>query len=154
MKTMGQNMINDEFYEDCQITMTLDDALEYKENVMLNGLPGTGKTAITKSWLAHNKDKVNGYWIDCPLMRKCIGKELVKNGLRLIGQVFSNDEIDKMASTPNLVVVVDNYQYISKEQETHIYLLCYGFVVDGREESGFKKIYILEFVCSIKTEEI
>lgn len=147
-------MSDDEIYVDCQITLALDNALKHKENIMLTGLSGSGKTAITKSWLTHNKDKVNGYWIDCPLLRKCVGKELVKNGLHLIGQLFSNDEIDKMASTPNLVVIADNYQYASNEQKMHICLLCDGLVVDEREESGFKAIDNLEFVCSIKTEEI
>lgn len=59
-----------------------------------------------------------------------------------------------MASTPNLVVIADNYQYASDEQKMHINLLCDGFVVDEREESGFKAIDNLEFVCSIKTEGV
>lgn len=147
-------MSDDGIYVDCQITSALDNALKYKENIMLTGLSGSGKTAITESWLTHNKDKVNGYWIDCALMRKCVGKEFIKNGLHLIGQLFSNDEIDKMASTPNLVVIADNYQYVSNEQRKHLFLLCDGFVVDEREESGFKAIDNLEFVCSIKTEGI
>lgn len=147
-------MSDDEIYVDCQITSTLDNALKHKKSIMLTGLSGSGKTAITKSWLTHNKGKINGYWIDCALMRKCVGKELIKNGLHLIGQLFSNDEIDKMASTPNLVVIADNYQYVSDEQRKHLFLLCDGFVVDEREESGFKAIDNLEFVCSIKTEGI
>ena len=142
----------DDFYMENPTTEQLDYSLKTKQSVMLSGPSGTGKTAIVKSWLEHNKDKVNGYFIDCAYFRKCSGNLREKNGLTLIGQVFTDEEIDNLLSLLNRVIVVDNFHLLSKEQQQHIALLADGYVVDGREANGFRKLDNLEFVCAIKTE--
>ncbi len=144
--------MDDEYYCENEITKTLDAALRDKKSVMISGLTGSGKTAITNSWLEHNKDKINGYYIDSAFIRAFSGEKRVKNGLTLLGQVFTDQVIDNLLSLPHRVVVVDNYHLLSADLKYHILLLTDGYVVDGREKSGFKKIDNLEFVCLIKTE--
>lgn len=121
---------------------------------MLFGLTGTGKTSIVKSWLNHNKDKVNGYYIDAAKLQECSGDIREKNGLTLFGQVFTSEAIDDMLALPNKVIVVNNYHLLPDNPKNHILLLCDGYVADDREESGFKKLDNLEFVCLIKTTGI
>ena len=144
----------DDLYIESEYTKQLDNSLTTKENLMLSGLTGTGKTSIVKSWLNHNKDKVNGYYIDATKLQECSGDIREKNGLTLFGQVFTSEAIDNMLALPNRVIVVDNYHLLPDNPKNHILLLCDGYVVDDREESGFKKLNNLEFVCLIKTTGI
>lgn len=144
----------DDLYIESEYTKQLDNSLATKENLMLSGLTGTGKTSIVKSWLNHNKDKVNGYYIDAAKLQECSGDIREKNGLTLFGQVFTSEAIDNMLALPNRVIVVDNYHLLPDNPKNHILLLCDGYVVDDREESGFKKLDNLEFVCLIKTTGI
>ena len=146
--------LEDDLYIESEYTKQLDNSLATKENLMLFGLTGTGKTSIVKSWLNHNKDKVNGYYIDAAKFQKCSGGIREKNGLTLFGQVFTSEAIDNMLDLPNRVIVVDNYHLLPDNLKNHILLLCDGYVVDDREESGFKKLDNLEFVCLIKTTGI
>ena len=129
----------DDLYIESEYTKQLDNSLTTKENLMLSGLTGTGKTSIVKSWLNHNKDKVNGYYIDATKLQECSGDIREKNGLTLFGQVFTSEAIDNMLALPNRVIVVDNYHLLPDNPKNHILLLCDGYVVDDREESGFKK---------------
>ena len=144
----------DDLYIESEYTKQLDNSLATKENLMLSGLTGTGKTSIVKSWLNHNKGKVNGYYIDAAKLQECSGDIREKNGLTLFGQVFTSEAIDNMLALPNRVIVVDNYHLLPDNPKNHILLLCDGYVVDDREESGFKKLNNLEFVCLIKTTGI
>lgn len=144
-------MEDEKIYVESDTTKKLDDALATKQSLILCGPTGVGKTAIVKSWLYHYKDKVNSTYIDGSTLPKCFGKLRYKNGLTLIGQEFSNKEIDTMAATPNLVVVMDNYHLLSKEQRHHVLFLCDGYVVDEREQNGFKRLDNIEFLCCIKT---
>lgn len=144
--------INDDFYVENDITMQLDHSLDTKQNVMISGPSGIGKTAIVKSWLKHNKDKVNGYYIDCAYIHEHHTDRHEKNGLTLFGQVFSSRTIDYMAASPHTVIVADNYHLLKGNLKNHILLLCDGYVVDNKEENGLKKLNNLEFVCLIETK--
>ena len=146
--------MGDEFYIESEITRLLDEALITKENLMIQGLTGSGKTSIVKSWLNHYKDKVSRFYLDASVMEECSGDILKKNGLTLYGQLFSSETIDELASLKNAVVVVDNYHLIEKTVKDHIMLLCDGYVVDEREPSGLKELDNIEFVCLIKTTVI
>lgn len=141
----------EEIYVDCKITRMLDQALKCKKSTMISGLTGSGKTPIVKSWLTHNKDKINGYYIDGTSLSICPGPTLEKNGLSVSGQIFTSKTIDAILSLPHTVVVVDNYHLLSDEIKQHVLLLCDGYVVDAREETGLKKLNNLEFVCVIMT---
>ncbi len=142
-----------DFYIENEITSQLDESLKTKGNCMIQGLSGFGKTATVKSWLKHNGDKVNGLCLSASSICHYPGCARQKDDLTLSGRIFSEEEIDHMASMPNLVVVIDDYQRINPAVKWHILLLCDHYVVDEREKSGFKKLGNLEFVCLIKTTE-
>lgn len=148
-------IINDEdddyFYMDNEYTRELDRSLKTKENLMIKGLPGCGKTSIVESWLRHHKEEVNGYYIDGGTLPTCLGERRKKNDLILDGQLFDSQVIDKILSMPHRVIVVDNYHLLSAEQKQHIALLLDGYVIDDREEDGFRRLDNIEFVCLIET---
>lgn len=144
-------MEDEEIYIDCKITRMLDQALKCKRSTMISGLTGSGKTPIVKSWLVHNKDKINGYYIDGTALSICPGETIKRKDLVLLGQMFTSETIDTVLSLPHTVVVVDNYHLLSDEVKEHVLLLCDGYVVDAREETGLKKLNNLEFVCAIMT---
>lgn len=146
--------MSEDFYIENEYTKELDKSLITKENLMLTGPTGVGKTAIVKSWLNHNKDKINGYYIDAATISNCGSEILQKDDLTLIGQIFSSETIDLLTLLSNLVIVVDNYHLISKSVKEHIMLLCDGYVVDFRQQNDFKKINNIEFVCLIKTTNV
>lgn len=142
----------DDIYIECELTEALDDSLKNKEYLEVNGPTGTGKTSIVKSWLNHNKDKISWIYFDGANLKDCQGEMFFVGNLILSGQLFSSEEIDKMLAKANLVIVVDNYQFLSSNAKQHIQLLSRGYVVDQREkEKTFKKIDNLEFVCKIET---
>ena len=142
----------EDLYIECNITRQLDEALRKKGNVKISGMTGSGKTSIVKSWLNHYKDKVNGYYLDCALLRDCSGNVYEKNKLTVQGQLFTSEEIDEIESKPNRVIVFDNYHLASRNLKNHILLLCDRYLVDEREEDGFKKLRNIEFVCVINTD--
>ena len=139
-------------YEEQDIRKVLDDSLRNKENCKISGSTGSGKTAIVKAWLEENKQKVNGIFIDGCTLRVYSGVMREKNGLMLIGQLFSNEMIDNITSLPNRVVVVDNYHLLDWKAQNHLLLLCDHLIVDEREADGFKELDNIEFVCAILTE--
>ena len=46
------------------IMTVLNDALKERQNVMIQGLPGTGKTSIVLQWLEDHREEINGVFID------------------------------------------------------------------------------------------
>ncbi len=145
--------MDDYFYSESKITRELDYSLKNKSNVTFYGATGVGKTAIVNSWLRHNEDKINSFYIDCALLNDCKGRKLQFKDLTLEGQLFDKETIDAMASKPNLVIVADNYHLLNDNMRSHILLLCDRYVVDSRCQLGFKKLDNLEFVCMIKTTD-
>ena len=138
-------------YVECDITRQLDEALKNKANIIIRGLTGSGKTSITLAWLEHNEDKINGYYFDCAFFGEAHGDKHIKNGLTLYGQAFPSEIIDILASKPHRVIVLDNIRFLTKNVKQHMLLLCDKYVVDGREESGYKKLDNIDFVCFIET---
>ena len=61
--------------------------------------------------------------------------------------------IDKILSMPHRVIVVDNYHLLSAEQKQHVALLLDRYVIDDREEDGFRRLDNIEFVCLIETTD-
>ncbi len=144
----------EEFYVECELTEALDNSLKNKKYLEIDGPTGTGKTAIVKSWLNHNKDKINSMYFDCATLKDCEGELFYIGKFILSGQLFSSEEIDHLASLPNLVIIVDNYHLASSNVKQHIQLLSYGYVIDQREkENVFKKLTNLEFLSVISTTE-
>ncbi len=151
-KNKGESGDMDDFYIECDLTEALDNSLKDKEYLEVNGPTGTGKTAIVNSWLRHNKDKINSFYLDGATLKDVKGELFYSGSLILSGQLFSSEEIDRLSSLPNLVVVVDNHHLASSNVKQHIQLLSYGYLVDQREkEKPFKKLDNLEFVCVINT---
>ena len=54
---------------------------------------------------------------------------------------------------PHRVIVVDNYHLLSAEQKQHVALLLDRYVIDDREEDGFRRLDNIEFVCLIETTD-
>ncbi len=151
-KSKNESDDSDDFYIESDLTEALDNSLKNKEYLEVNGPTGTGKTAIVNSWLRHNKDKINSFYLDGAILKDVEGELFFSGSLILSGQLFSSDEIDRLASLPNLVVVVDNHHLASSNVRQHIKLLRSGYVIDQRnKEKPFKKLDNLEFVCVINT---
>ncbi len=147
--------MGDDMYIESETTKQLDNSLKNKSNISLCGPTGCGKTAIVKSWLKHNEDKINSFYIDCACLKDIkIGKMIIFKDLTLMGQLFDNETIDAMASMPNLVIVADNYHWGSYNIKSHMLLLCDRYIVDSRSKTGFVKLDNVEFVCIIKTTRL
>ena len=58
-----------------------------------------------------------------------------------------------IASYPNRVIVIVDYQFLDENVKTHISFLKGGYVVDRREEKGYKKLDNIQFVCTIEDKE-
>lgn len=135
------------------ITRILDRGFDLKEGVVISGMKGSRKTQIVKQWLSDNKDKLNGYYIDGVTLSLFPGPTIKKEDLILSGQIFDSETIDILSSLPHRVIVIDNYHMLSDDIQSHILLLCDGYVVDNREKTGLKKLPDLDFVCVIKDNE-
>lgn len=134
-----------------KIVELLNQSLEEHGNVLLyQSCRGPITDFLIDDWLAENKDKVNGYHLDCTSLCIQSGEERHKNGLTLIGQAFTSEEIDAIAAIPHMVVVANKYGCLDDIFKSHVLLLCDGYIVDEREESGFKKLDNLEFVCTLE----
>lgn len=133
-----------------KIEEMLNQALEDHGNVMLCDSFASMADFFVDDWLDENKDKVNGYHLDCTSLCIQSGEERHKNGLTLIGQAFTSEEIDAIAAIPHMVVVANKYGCLDVIFKSHVLLLCDGYIVDEREESGFKKLDNLEFVCTLE----
>ena len=68
------------------------------------------------------------------------------------GQIYASNEIDNIASYPNRVIVINEYQFMDENSKEHISLLEEGYVVDSREK-GYRKLNNIRFVCVIEDKE-
>lgn len=132
------------------ITRILDRGFLLKKGVVISGLKGSRKTQIVKQWLSDNKDKLNGYYIDGVKLSIFSGPTRNRKDLILSGQIFDSETIDMLSCLPHRVIVIDNYHMLSDDIQSHILLLCDGYVVDNREKTGFKKLSNLDCVYVIK----
>lgn len=135
-----------------EVKVKLEEAYTQKQNLHLMG-PAyeTGRTV--RRWLEENKDKVSGYYNNGPLLKPFFDKKISVNGHSLKGQIFASNEIDNIAAYPNRVIVVNDYQLMDDNAKEHILLLEEGYVVDSREEKGYRKLDNIRFVCVIEDKE-
>ena len=132
-----------------KVIAKLEEAYDKKQNLHLVGpVYTTGK--IVRNWYEKNKERVTGFYFDGPNLNAYLTKALSIFGRK--AQIFASDLIDYLASCPNLVITIDNYQFMDETAKQHILLLQEGTVIDNREESGFKKLNNIRFVCLINTE--
>ena len=80
-------------------------------------------------------------------------KTLSLNEHNVKGQIYASNEIDNIASYPNRVIVINEYQFMDENSKEHISLLEEGYVVDSREEKGYRKLDNIRFVYVIKDKE-
>ena len=80
-------------------------------------------------------------------------KTLSLNEHNVKGQIYASNEIDNIASYPNRVIVINEYQFINENSIEHISFLEEGYVVDSREEKGYRKLDTIRFVCVIEDKE-
>lgn len=134
-----------------EVKKSLDIALKHQRRLTIKGPEGSGKTSIVQSWIEDNKDKINSIYFDGTKLKDHVGLMEFAAGLILTGELFTNEEIDKIVSTPNLVIVVDNYESLSINAKEHVKLLMKGYLIDRREEKRvLRHIDNLEFVCAIE----
>ena len=80
-------------------------------------------------------------------------KTLSLNEHNVKGQIYASNEIDNIASYPNRDIVINEYQFIDENSKEQISLLEEGYVVDSREEKGYRKLENIWFVCVIEEKE-
>ena len=98
----------------------------------------TGRTV--SGWLEKNKDRVSGYYDYGQFFKMSSDKILSLNEHNVKGQIYASNEIDNIASYPNRVIVINEYQFMDENSKEHISLLEEGYVVDSREEKGYRKL--------------
>ena len=130
----------------------LNDALKERQNVIIQGLPGTGKTSIVLQWLKDHQGEINGVLLDGAVLNVRPLSETKRrfNSLTLQGQLFTQDELESFRK-PDTVVIIDNYQTCSREVKCHINLLADKLAVDETEASGITALSTIVFVCPIMT---
>ena len=111
----------------------------------------TGRTV--SGWLEKNKDRVSGYYDHGHLLKMFFGKTRSLNKHNVKGQIYASIEIDNIASYPNRVIVINEYQFMHENSKEHISLLEEGYVVDSREEKGYRTLDNIRFVYVIKDKE-
>ena len=111
----------------------------------------TGRTV--SGWLEKNKDRVSGYYDHGQFFKMSSDKILSLNEHNVKGKIYASNEIDNIASYPNRVIVINEYQFIDENSKKHISLLEEGYVVDSREEKGYRKLDNIRFVYVIKDKE-
>ncbi len=75
------------------------------------------------------------------------------DGHTVKGQIFSSNEIDNIASYSDRVIFVNDYQLMDENVKEHISLLEEGYVIDSREEKGYRKLDNIRFICVIEDKE-
>ena len=111
----------------------------------------TGRTV--SGWLEKNKDRVRDYYDLGQFLKIFFDKTLPLNEHNVKGQIYASNEIDNIISYPNRVIVINEYQFIDENSKKHISLLEEGYVVDSREEKGYRKLENICFVCVIEEKE-
>ena len=111
----------------------------------------TGRTV--SGWLEKNKDRVSDYYDHGQFLKMFFDKTLSFNEHNVKGQIYASNEIDNIASYPNRVIVINEYQFMDENSKEHISLLEEGYVVDSREEKGYRKLENIWFVCVIEEKE-
>ncbi len=136
----------------CDIADLLDNALLERQNVMIHGLPGTGKTSIVLQWLRDHQDVIHGVYLYGSLlnMRPLSGTTRRFNSLTLRGQLFTREELESFR-IPDTVIIVDNFQTCDQTVKQHICLLADKCAVDESDADGLILINGIAFVCLIKT---
>ena len=134
------------------IMTVLNDALKERQNVMIQGLPGTGKTSIVLQWLKDHQGEIHGVFIDGAVLnsRPLSERSRRLNGLTVKGQLFTQDELVSFRQ-PDTVIVFDNYQTCSRDVKSHINLLADKLAVDESEEAEIIQFDSIVFVCPIVT---
>ena len=97
----------------------------------------TGRTV--SGWLEKNKNRVSDYYDLGQFLKIFFDKTFPLNEHNVKGQIYSINEIDNIASYPNRVIVINEYQFIDENSKKHISLLEEGYVVDNREK-GYRKL--------------
>ena len=92
----------------------------------------TGRTV--SGWLEKNKDRVSGYYDHEKKIKMFFAKTRSLNEHNLKGRIYASNEIDNIASYPNRVIIINEYQFMDENSKEHISLLEEGYVVDSREE--------------------
>ena len=130
----------------------LNDALKERQNVIIQGLPGTGKTSIVLQWLKDHQGEINGVLLDGAVLNVRPLSETKRrfNSLTLQGQLFTQDELESFRK-PDTVVIIDKYQTSSREVKCHINLLADKLAADETEASGIAALSTIVFVCPIMT---
>ena len=90
-------------------------------------------------WLEKNKDRVSGYYDHGKFLKIFFDKTIPLNEHNVKGQIYASNEIDNIASYPNRVIVINEYQFMDENSKEHISLLEEGYVVDSREK-GYRKL--------------
>ena len=111
----------------------------------------TGRTV--SGWLEKNKDRVSGYYDHGHFLKMFFAKTRSLNEHNVKGQIYASNEIDNIASYPNRVIIINEYQFMDENSKEHISLLEEGYVVDSREEKGYRKLDNIRFVYVIKDKE-
>ena len=111
----------------------------------------TGRTV--SGWLEKNKDRVSGYYDHEHFLKMFFAKTRSLNEHNVKGQIYASNEIDNIASYPNRVIIINEYQFMDEKSKEHISLLEEGYVVDNREEKGYRKLDNIRFVYVIKDKE-
>ena len=136
-----------------KVIAKLEEAYDKKQNLHLVGpVYTTGKTV--RRWLEENKGKDSGYYCFGLYLKTFSNETLSVNGHTVKGQIFARNVIDNIAKYPDRVIVVDDYQCMDENAKEHISLLEEGYVVDSREEKGYKKLDNVRFVCLIETDNV
>lgn len=55
---------------------------------------------------------------------------------------------------PNRVITIVDTQFLDDNQKNHISLLKKGYIIDSREEYGFKQLTNILFVCLVYNTNI
>ena len=111
----------------------------------------TGRTV--SGWLEKNKNRVSDYYDLGQFLKIFFDKTLSLNEHNVKGQIYASNEIDNIATYPNKVIVINEYQFMNENSKKHISLLEEGYVVDSREEKGYRKLDNIRFVCVIEDKE-
>ncbi len=149
-----QKMLDDfeqSLYVPNMVTEQLEYGLATGENVFIRGMSGFGKTASSQSFCDHYKD-LNCVWFDCAflgLRSEEPGKTHTKDDLTMVGQLFSDGEIEMMQK-PKTVVICDNYEYADENVRQHLNLLCDRFAISENGEVEFVPLGNIVFVAVIE----